>query len=331
MLKKILWSFFGLIFLLFLLLNLFAYNQAYHFCHFSNDSIARTQSENLLTWKDKLSLAFTGIENPKPKNDYAPNFPHDTVWIQSNVKLEGWLSKQNEKAPIVILFPGYMAAKSFIMRRADILHKNGYEVLMMDFMGAGGSEGNTCTVGSKEARNVKDCYEFVLKNYPDRPVFLFGNSMGAAAVLKALHDYPELKPKGIIIECPFATLKQALYNRCELLKIPPFPASELLMFWGSVQENFSTFEMNPMVFAKSVQVPTLLLYGKQDEKVKAWETDSIFSAIPVKSKKIVVLKSCGHDNFMREAALWESEVVMFLGGKIMRDGDRFRTKEKYFF
>ncbi|MBX7240298.1 MAG: alpha/beta fold hydrolase [Bacteroidia bacterium] len=313
MIKKILWFLVGLLFLCFLLLNLFAYNQAYHFCHVDTEVKVRTKSENLLTWKEKLRLAYSGISNPKPENEYAPDFEHDTVFIQSNVKLEGWLSvSQHKNSPVVIMFPGYMAAKSYILRRAEILKNEEIDVLMMDFMGAGGSEGNVCTVGIREAVNVKDSYDYIRKQYPERKIYLFGNSMGAAAILKACRDYPEMKPDGLILECPFATLKQAIYNRCELLGIPAFPASELLMFWGGVQEDFSAFEMNPVEFARSVQAPVMLISGKLDQKVQSWETDSIFSALSAKDKKQVVLKSCGHDNFMREAGLWKKEVISFV-------------------
>lgn len=313
--KKILYFLLGTLLLLFLLLNLFAYQQAYHFCHLSDNEGNRTHAENLLTWKEKAKLAVTGINNPKPKNTISPSLPHDTVFIQSNVKLEGWLLKQpfyNVKGT-VILFPGYMASKSYILRRAEEFYKLDYRVLMVDFMGAGGSEGNICTVGYKEAQNVKDSYDFIQKKYPNDSIYLFGSSMGAAAILKACKDYPEMKVSGIILECPFATLKQAIYNRCELLHIPGSPATELLMFWGGIQADFAPFQMNPMYFAKSVKSPTLLLYGAKDDRVKSWELDSIFQAIPIKEKKLVTFAKAGHDDFMsRERANWRKEVGDFL-------------------
>lgn len=44
---------------------------------------------------------------------------------------------------------------------------------------------------------VKSCYDYLAKE-GEQHIFLFGTSMGAVAILKAMDDYA-LSPKGIII------------------------------------------------------------------------------------------------------------------------------------
>ena len=63
-------------------------------------------------------------------------------------------------------------------------------------MGSGGSEGNETTIGYKEAEEVKSCYDYVA-GQGEKRIFLFGTSMGAAAILKDNERLP-INPCGYI-------------------------------------------------------------------------------------------------------------------------------------
>jgi hypothetical protein len=61
--------------------------------------------------------------------------------------------------------------------------------------------------------------------------------MGAAAVSKAINDYP-LQPSKIILEMPFGSLLEAAEGRIKIMKLPPEPLATLITFWGGT-EHFS--------------------------------------------------------------------------------------------
>jgi hypothetical protein len=88
-----------------------------------------------------------------------------------------------------------------MLDKSDIFLSEGYNSFLVDFMGSGGSEGNQKSIGFLEAEHVKSCFDY-LTNNGEHNIYLFGTSMVAAATMKAIHDY-DIKPKGIIIECPF--------------------------------------------------------------------------------------------------------------------------------
>jgi len=88
-----------------------------------------------------------------------------------------------------------------MLDKSDIFLSEGYNSFLVDFMGSGGSEGNQTSIGFLEAEYVKSCFDY-LTNNGEHNIYLFGTSMVAAATMKAIHDY-DIKPKGIIIECPF--------------------------------------------------------------------------------------------------------------------------------
>src|SRR5271165_3552750 len=96
-----------------------------------------------------------------------------------------------------------------------------YNSLLVDFMGSGGSERNQTTIGYKEAQEVRDCYNYIQQSW-EQNIYLYGASMGAVAIMKSIKDY-KIQPKAIIIECPFATMYQAVCARFRMLHVTAIP------------------------------------------------------------------------------------------------------------
>jgi alpha-beta hydrolase superfamily lysophospholipase len=232
---------------------------AYKFTHFSNSSVVRTS--NHLSLAEKLKTVFTGVNNPRPVNRKLPVQHYETIKIKSNKELECWLIRSDSAKGTIILFHGYGGEKSSMLDKAEQFLNLGYNTMLVDFMGSGGSEGNTTTIGFKEAQEVKDCYVYLIKNNFQN-VSLFGTSMGSVAVMKAIKDY-DLKPKSIIMECPFGSMYKTVCKRFQMQGIPSFPMAGLLVFWGGVENNFWAFSHNPEEYAKSIHCPTLLCMVKR--------------------------------------------------------------------
>jgi uncharacterized protein len=288
-LRKLLWFLLSI----FILANVVAYIHAYKFTHFTNASIERTS--NHLSALEKIKIVFAGVNNPRPVNKRKPNHPYQTIKIKSNKELECWLIKTDSSKGTVIIFPGYGGEKSSMLDKAEEFLKLGYNTMLVDFMGCGGSEGSTTTIGFKEAQEVKDCYEYLIRNhFPN--VSLFGTSMGSVAIMKAIKDY-DLKPTSIIIECPFGSMYKTVCKRFEMQGIPSFPMAGLLVFWGGVQNNFWAFSHNPEEYAKSIHCPTLLLYGEKDQKVSREEINTIFQNLNGR-KMLVTYPLAGHENYL---------------------------------
>jgi pimeloyl-ACP methyl ester carboxylesterase len=210
----------------------------------------------------------------------------------------------------VILFHGYGGEKSSMLDKAYEFIKLGYSTLLVDFMGAGDSEGNETTIGFKEAIEVRDCFNY-LKVKGEKRIVLLGTSMGAVAIMKAIKDY-EIQPKGIIIECPFGTMYKTVCARFHLMHIPTFPIASMLMFWGGIQNGFWAFNHNPENYARKINCPVLLLYGEKDIKVSKPEIDTIYSRIPG-PKKLVTFPLAGHENYLvKYRKEWTENVSAFL-------------------
>ncbi|MEH0153458.1 alpha/beta hydrolase [Limibacter armeniacum] len=306
--KKIFYSLIGL----FVLINILAIAQSYKFTHYASSDAKQVTSFKGLTFAEKLKTIFIGFDNPRPVSDVLPTQPFEEVIISSNKDLECWLIKAENPKGTVAIFHGFGGSKSQMLDKATIFLNQGYSVFLVDFMGSGGSEGNQTTIGYKEAFQVKSCMDY-LQLQGEEDIYLFGTSMGAVAIMKAIHDY-DIAPKGIMIECPFGTMYETVCARFRTVKIPEVPLASFLMFWGGVQNGFWAFGHNPVEYANSINCPTLLMYGEKDVKVSRPEIDAIYSNLKG-NKELVTFPLAGHENYLIQYQdAWSNAVKAFLKG-----------------
>jgi pimeloyl-ACP methyl ester carboxylesterase len=305
--KKLLWT----IGSVFLIMNIIAFFHAYKFTHFSADDKTKTKSTDL-SLGGKLKALFFGIDNPRPENKTNPKRSFDTIVLQSNKKIECWFipSDSDSAKGTMILFHGYGGEKSSMLHQADQFLDLGYNCLLVDFMGSGGSEGNQTTIGFKEAEEVKTCFDYI-HSKGEKNIYLFGTSLGAAAILKAINDY-SLSPAGIILECPFGSLYKTTCARFASMGVPKFPMAGLLVFWGGAQNGFWAFSHKPEQYAKKVTCPALLLYGEKDEKVSREEIDNIFENMKG-AKTLKTFPLAAHEDYtVKYKNEWSREISTFL-------------------
>jgi len=304
--KRIFWT----IIVIFILMNIVAAFHAYKFTHFSGGNFSKTKDPGKLSTLDKIQTLFLGINNPRPTNTITPSQKFESIQLQSNKKIACWSIKADSSKGTIILFHGYSGAKSSMLDKSDEFIKQGYSTLLVDFMGSGDSEGNQTTIGYKEAEEVKTVFDYLQKN-GEKKIYLFGTSMGAVAIMKAISDYA-INPAGIIIECPFGSMYKTTCARFKNMHVPSFPMAGLLVFWGGVENNFWAFGHRPTEYAKKITCPTLLLYGEQDDKVTREEIDDIYKNLNCK-KDLKTYKLAGHEDYLKNyKAQWVQDVQSFL-------------------
>jgi hypothetical protein len=184
---------------------------------------------------------------------------------------------------------------------------------LVDFVGHGGSEGKEISLGYHEADDVKAAFDYIKKQYNTSTIILYGSSMGAASILRAIAVY-DLKASKLILECPFATMKQTVKGRFEVMGVPSQGLAEWLMFWGGLQHGFWAFTHNPQNYSKKVSIPTLLMGGRNDARVKNWEIENIYKNLATqKNKKELVWINAGHESYvMAEPNVWKESILNFL-------------------
>lgn len=305
--------------ILFVCLNIVCAFHAYRFTHFYSNLPPLKKPEQMNTG-EKLSAMLFGVKYAKTKVVDSLSIPHTKVDIvtEDSLHLEGWYLKDSITAltshvnkGTVILFHGHGGNKSGTIREAVFFYNKGYNVLMVDLRAHGNSQGEVCTIGYNESKDVKAAYDYIAATEKNE-IVLWGVSLGAAVIMKAMYDYP-IKPTKVILEMPFATLLDAVKGRVKMMGLPQQPISSLLTFWGGTEQGFWAFGHNPMYYAEKISCPVLLQWGLKDPRVTEEETNIIFKHLASHNKLLIKYANSGHQSLCKnEPEKWEQTVNGFL-------------------
>src|SRR5262249_43549763 len=158
--------------------------------------------------------------------------------------------------------------------------------------------------GYREAEEVASAAEYCARRWPGQRLVLFGQSMGAAAVLRAV-GVLGVEADAAILECPFDRMSSAARMRFAALGVPSFPCTELLLFWGGAQHGFNGFRHNPVDYARGVSCPVLLLHGAADPRVRPEHVEEIARNLAGPAQ-LVLFEGVGHESYVaREPSRWQ--------------------------
>jgi alpha-beta hydrolase superfamily lysophospholipase len=309
--------------LLFVLLNILVAVQAYHATHFYDRTDTAMPKKRLteMSGGEKLTAILFGVRVPKRLVVDSLAVPHQgiTLLTDDGLRLSAWYAGRDTETNVpakgtVIMFHGHGDCKSSDIKEAEAFYAMGYRLLMVDFRAHGESEGNTCTIGYKETGDVKAAYDYVTAK-GEKNIVLWGVSLGASTIIKALHDYG-LKPSKVILEMPFGSLFEAVKGFTRINHVPEEPAAVLLTFWGGIEQGFWAFNMKPTEYAKDIHCPVLLERGENDIRVTEHETQEIFHNIPSPTKTLVEYADCGHESlYKKDSTKWTATVCQFLSAQ----------------
>jgi alpha-beta hydrolase superfamily lysophospholipase len=295
--------------------NAIAFRQAWTFTHPVRERVRRVDPRRL-PFTAKLGMLLFGLPNPRTENDESPRAAgmpferHIVPGARTRPVLEGWLIPGSDTQTVVVLFHGHGGVKSDLLGHAQRFLESGATVFLVDFPGAGGSGDAPTTIGWSEAEDVTRTVRYVRALTGARRVFLYGLSMGAVAVMKAMAD--GVPVDGAILECPFDSLLNTVQHRFQTIGAPSFPAAHALLFWGGVQGRFDPFHHGALTYAPRIRTPVLLMTGGRDPWATPAETRAVFEAFRG-PKRLVICPTVGHDSCLtRRPALWTSAVRAFL-------------------
>lgn len=311
--RRFLW----LLAILFVLLNVLCAFQAYSLTHYYESAAQAPMPTEAPTAFDKTKALLLGPDNYKLAITTEPKHPYSNFDVQTSdgIRLNGWDIPHPKSRGTVILFHGHGGNRAGLLNEAEVFYQLGYSIVMADLRAHGRSAGVASAIGYKEAMDVKAVYDYT-RNRGAQHVVLYGISLGAAAITKALHDYPSLKPEKVILEMPFGTLEDAVKGRLRLMQLPEQPMASLLTFWGGIEQGFWAFSNKPEEYAKSIDMPVLQQWGRRDVRVSQAETENIFANIPGTHKKLVVYEESGHQSLCTNEPLkWRREITAFLSSK----------------
>lgn len=276
----------------------------------------RTAKPEHLSKLQKIWVLLKGVNLPRRANETVPSdvdLNYQThSFSGSQGSLEAWYIPARNSNRLALLFHGYARNKSTLLAEAKLFHQMGVSCLLVDFPGSGASQGNKVTLGMQEAHDVMQAVNYAREHWPDQEQILFGHSMGAVAMLRAVVDY-KLDANSMILESPFTTLLETVGARFKAMGVPPYPLAHLLLFWGSIRIQLNGFRHKPIEYAKLVQSSVLQIHGEGDRRVPYKRALQMFNNLKGE-KTFVGFPNCGHESLAaKDPQRWNTAVADFLG------------------
>lgn len=106
-------------------------------------------------------------------------------------EIKAWYIPAKDSDKIIIIVPGFGANKSVLLDLAPPLHKEGFDLLMIDLRGQGESDSGPCTFGVEESRTILASIDWIKNNIltQRKRISIIGFSIGAtAALIAATHS-----------------------------------------------------------------------------------------------------------------------------------------------
>jgi alpha-beta hydrolase superfamily lysophospholipase len=276
----------------------------------------RTPFPEQLTILQKIGVLFTGVTVPRPTIHRTPEeagLHSEKLEITSldATRLRAWCIPAPGADITVIMFHGYAGNKGDLLDDAVVLHEMGFDLVLVDFRGCGESDGDHTTIGVEEALDVVGTMNAVKSSRPGKKLVLLGQSMGAAAILRAV-AFNDIKPDGLVLEAPFDRMLSTVGNRFTAMSLPAFPLAHLLVFWGGKSIGIDGFAHDPAVYARQVQCPAIVLNGDHDRRVSVEQAGHVFEAL-AGWKRLKVFTGAGHLLYTKSHVIeWKTEVEALL-------------------
>ena len=188
---------------------------------------------------------------------------------QDNVKIYAWYTPPKNGAVVLV-------AHGYGDKRTEHYHtlfaSHGYGVVAWDFRVHGKSGGDFSSLGYYEVLDAKAALDFALAQPGVEHVGAWGGSMGAATMIRATAQYPEIE--ALVADSPFAALEDEMDLRV------PFPIMRsLIRLFAERESGVSVDSVRPVdEIARISPRPVLLIQGMGDEMVPLDSAERLYDA-----------------------------------------------------
>lgn len=276
---------------------------------FKNDNSTKTNQDET-----------SGVKNTNSEKWLFERSHYEDLFITSkdNLKLHNYLIKNkvtSNKWAIVV--HGYTSQGKLMASYAEEFYKMGYNIIIPDLRGHGQSEGNYIGMGWDERLDIIDLTKYIVDNYTNTEIVLFGVSMGAATVMTTSGEKLPSNVKAIIEDCGYTSAwNQFAYQLKSLFKLHSFPLLDVASLICKIKAGFFISRVSPIKQIKKSITPTLFIHGDEDDFVPFFMLDELYNASPVEKEKLIIHGAAhAKASYVNPKLYWET-IEKFLNSHI---------------
>ena len=248
----------------------------------------------------------------KTPKDFGLEFTEHVLTTSDGIEISAWaIPADDPERPVVVVTHGLGANKQNFMFVSEQIHQMNFNVVAFDFRGHGNSGGHTCTLGVREAEDVKAAFDFAKRQFPNRPVFAWSTSLGAAATLRAAAEYQIFDR--LVIDATFSSVKNLALDT-KFCYLGPFGSTawniSRVWYFAFVRTDIENY--GPESDIVEINVPIFLIHGTADPIIPHTESEKLQAANP--NAKLWLVKDAGHSMSFHDLR-YPIRVLNFFDGK----------------
>lgn len=189
----------------------------------------------------------------------------------------GWIIKGDRPdGPTVLLLHGHGGSIYSSLRFAEHLVRYAGHVVVFDWPAHGGCSANWMTCGMREPSDAIAVLDGLPQPLRDRPVVLFGYSLGGQIAIKTAAEFPRFA--GVIVDGAYRRWDTPVRLRMKRWSMPRVPIVQLVGGLFGLTGLIKGFDRAE--YAKRIAVPMLLLHGTEDRICPIDEGRELAEAAP---------------------------------------------------
>lgn len=192
--------------------------------------------------------------------------------------------KNDSDKGVALYFHGNSGNVSHLSHVANMLTRQGYDAILVDYRTFGKSTGAM----SEEAlyADAQLFYDYALKNYDENEIVLYGRSFGTGIASKLASTN---HPCRLILESPFSSAVDLGKHRFPFLPIT-------LM---------SEFRFPSTDYMQDVKCPVYIFHGTDDTVIPYKFAQKLYESIPGNGKQFYTIEGGGH-NYLQDYDVYKS-------------------------
>jgi uncharacterized protein len=216
----------------------------------------------------------------------------DRKFTGDGVVLEGWqcTTRVIPRRGTIVYLHGIADNRGSATGTIGTFLPIGFDVVAYDARAHGTSQGDRCTYGYYEKRDLQRVLDQLAVDH----VILIGHSLGAAVALQAAAIEPRVR--AVVAASTFSDLRTIATERAFYM-----PSWSLGAAFARAEHDgqFVVDDVSPVKAAERIAVPVLLVHGARDVETPAAHSEQVFAALRG-PKKLIIVPDSDHNNVLTQ-------------------------------
>lgn len=249
------------------------------------------------------------LNNPPATRNVSDKTPMDAPWnlparavsVKSadGTTLRGWFVPADSPR-LILVQHGYKDRLQTMFNLTALLHRRGFQVMLMCVRGHDQSEGSLISFGQREMPDI-EAWSALAQQQPGvdaTKIGMFGVSMGGSLAIQYTATHNEVR--ALVADSAFSSLNDTIDTSVKFFTgLPAFPFAPMIRFWAEREGEINAADIDATKWIGRIAPrPLLVMQGGADVVVSNQSGQRLFAAAG-EPKQFWFEERVGHGQFLK--------------------------------